>query len=108
MQFGSTNTNIQQEVTRDKVDNLNRTDNINTSENAFEMEFSESPHSSTSMEMAEFSMPSTQSNDDDNDDAASSDESEVNLPPGACNFSIFFLFFNSTFSCEQFRAFFWK
>lgn len=92
MQLGSTKANPQKEVTRDKLD-LSRTENIYTSENASEMEFSESPHSTTSMEMAEFSIPSTQSNDDtdDNDDAASSDESEVNLPPGACNFFCWFL-----------------
>lgn len=98
MQFGSTKTNTQKEVTRDKLD-LSRTDNIYASENASEMEFSESPHSSTSMEMAEFSIPSTQSNDDndDNDDAASSDESEVNLPPGALYFLDFFLYFVKIF-----------
>lgn len=86
MQFGSTNTDTQKEVTRDKFEDLCGTE-FYKSDNVSDMEFSESPRSSTSAEIAEFSIPSTQSNDenDENEDALSSDESEVNLPAGACN-----------------------
>lgn len=52
----------------------------------------ESPCSSTSMEFAELCSPGqTPSNKTDgenveeNDDTSSSDENEVNLPPGVCN-----------------------
>lgn len=84
MQFGSTKTDAQREVTRDEFEDFCLND-FYKSDNASEMDFSESPRSSTSAEIAEFSIPSTQSNDenDENDDAISSDESEVNLPPGA-------------------------
>lgn len=50
----------------------------------------ESPCSSTSMEFAELTSPAQSSskkadseNVEENDDSASSDENEVNLPPGA-------------------------
>lgn len=57
-------------------------------ENVSEMDC-ESPRSSTSMEIAELNSPAQSSvsnkdneNVEENDDTASSDENEVNLPPG--------------------------
>lgn len=52
----------------------------------------ESPCSSTSMEIAELNSPGQQrlsnkedcENVEENDDTTSSDENEVNLPPGVC------------------------
>lgn len=82
MQFGSITAEAKKEEISEKNYDFNRADVTPKSQNASEMYYSESPQSTTSMEMAEFSI---QSNDDkeDSDDALSSDESEVNLPAGS-------------------------
>lgn len=80
MHFGGKQIDVKSKEIRDKTENPSTNDN--KSENASEMDCNESPRSSTSMELAEFSIP-LQSNEDS---GGSSDEQEeeVNLPAGVC------------------------
>lgn len=83
MQFSDIKTNVNTAEAHEKTENLSSSEDIVECENVSEMDFSESPRSSTSMEFGEFSIPS-QSNDDssDNDDSTSSEELVVKLPAG--------------------------
>lgn len=81
MQFGSITADEKKEEISEKNIDSYRSEGTPKSQNASEMDYSESPHSTTSMEMAEFTIP-TNDEKDDSDDALSSDENEVNLPAG--------------------------
>lgn len=79
LQFGCTG----KEGTYDKIEHLSGGEDSVECENVSEMDFSESPRSSTSTEFGEFSVAS-QSNEEseDNDEASSAEELVVNLPAG--------------------------
>lgn len=93
MQFDGIPTNVTKEGIYDQIENLCGSEYTAECENVSEMEFSESPRSSTSTEFAEFSIP-PQSNDDseDNDESSASEELVVNLPAGVCDKYFLLLF----------------
>lgn len=84
MQLGGKQSKVKKVKTHDKTEHLCDAEDIAECENVSEMDFSESPRSSTSMEFAEFSSPSQSNEDnDDNDDSSSAtEELVVNLPAG--------------------------
>lgn len=98
MLFCTENINAIEEDPFTNIEQFNFLIDIVIKENVSEMDC-ESPRSSTSMDIAELNSPppaSSTSNKDgenveENDDAASADENEVNLPPGACSWNFFFL-----------------
>ena len=90
MLFRTENINEIEEDIFTSIEQLNYIIDKVIKENVSEMDC-ESTRSSTSMEIAELNSPGQSSSNKDsenveeeNDDTSSSDENEVNLPPGTC------------------------
>ena len=84
MHFDGIETNVKGDEIFDKFQSFSEKESSVECENVSEMDYSESPRSTTSTEFSEpFSIP-PQSNDDsdDNDESSPSEDSTVNLPAG--------------------------
>lgn len=83
MHFDGFEANVKGDEIFDKVQNFSEKECSVECENVSEMDYSESPRSTTSTEFSEFSIP-PQSNDDsdDNDESSTSEDFTVNLPAG--------------------------